>query len=163
MLEYAGSQRAGLQRHRDDGAALGGVVRSLDWLLIVGVAGLVALGLWAISGVTRFDVTGNPDYYLKRQIVYVCVGAVALLIGLVIDPDLYRRFWRPIFFSTIGLIAIVLVVGRAARGSTRWINVGFFTFQPSEFGKLLFVLALAGFIAERARNAAEPRTTLRPG
>ncbi|HET8529029.1 MAG TPA: rod shape-determining protein RodA [Gaiellaceae bacterium] len=161
MLEYAGSQRTGLQRQRDEGVALAGVLRSLDWLLLAGVAGLVAVGLWAISGVTRFDVTGSPDYYLKRQIVYACVGAVALAIGLVIDPDLYRRLWRPIFFGTIGLIAVVLLIGRAARGSTRWIDVGFFTFQPSEFGKLLFVLALAGFIAERARNAAEASNTLR--
>jgi rod shape determining protein RodA len=161
MLEYAGSQRTGLQRHRDEGVALAGVLRSLDWLLVAGVAGLVAVGLWAISGVTRFDVTGNPDYYLKRQIVYVCVGVVALVIGLVVDPDLYRRLWRPIFFGTIGLIAVVLLIGRAARGSTRWIDVGFFTFQPSEFGKLLFVLAIAGFIAERARAAAEPSNTLR--
>jgi len=161
MLEYAGSQRTGLQRNRDEGVALAGVLRSLDWLLVAGVAGLVAVGLWAISGVTRFDVTGNPDYYLKRQIVYVCVGVVALAIGLLVDPDVYRRLWRPIFFGTIGLIAIVLVVGRAARGSTRWIDVGFFTFQPSEFGKLLFVLAVAGFVAERARGAADPSTTLR--
>jgi cell division protein FtsW (lipid II flippase) len=161
MLEYAGSQRTGLQRNRDEGVALAGVLRSLDWLLVAGVAGLVAVGLWAISGVTRFDVTGNPDYYVKRQIVYVCVGVVALAIGLLLDPDLYRRLWRPIFFVTIGLIAIVLVVGRAARGSTRWIDVGFFTFQPSEFGKLLFVLAIAGFVAERARAAADPTTTLR--
>jgi len=161
MLEYAGSQRTGLQRNRDEGVALAGVLRSLDWLLVAGVAGLVAVGLWAISGVTRFDVTGNPDYYVKRQIVYVCVGVVALAIGLLLDPDLYRRLWRPIFFGTIGLIAIVLVVGRAARGSTRWIDGGFFTFQPSEFGKLLFVLAIAGFVAERARAAADPTTTLR--
>jgi len=161
MLEYAGSQRAGLQRNRGDRAALAGVLRSLDWLLILGVAGLVAVGLWAISGVTRFDVTGNPDYYLKRQIVYVCVGAVALVIGLVIDPDIYRRYWRPIFFGTVGLIAVVLLIGRAARGSTRWIDVGFFTFQPSEFGKLLFVLAIAGYIAERARSATDPSVTVR--
>jgi rod shape determining protein RodA len=78
-----------------------------------------------------------------------------------VDPDMYRRYWRPIFIGTVGLIAIVLVVGRAARGSTRWINVGFFTFQPSEFGKLLFVLAIAGFITERARGGTGVRTTLR--
>jgi rod shape determining protein RodA len=161
MLEYAGSQRTGLQRHRGESAALASVLRSLDWLLILGVAGLLAVGLWAISGVTRFDIAGNPDYYLKRQIVYACVGVVALVIGVLIDPDVYRRYWRPIFFGTIGLIAIVLLIGRAARGSTRWIDVGFFTFQPSEFGKLLFVLAIAGFIAERARSASDPRTTLR--
>jgi len=161
MLEYAGSQSRGVTRRRDEGVALAGVLRSLDWLLILGVAGLIAVGLWAISGVTRFDVGGNPEYYLKRQIAYVCVGVFALVIGLLVDPDVYRRFWRPIFFSTIGLIAIVLVVGRAARGSTRWINVGFFTFQPSEFGKLLVVLAIAGFIADRARSASDPSVTLR--
>ena len=161
MLEYAGSQRAGLQRHRGEGAALASVLRSLDWLLVAGVAGLVTVGLWAISGVTRFDVAGDPNHYLRRQVVYVSVGVFALLFGLLVDPDVYRRFWRPIYYGTIGLIAIVLVVGRAARGSTRWIDVGFFTFQPSEFGKLLFVLAIAGFVADRARAAADPSMTMR--
>jgi rod shape determining protein RodA len=161
MLEYAGSQRAGLQRHRGEGTALAGVVRSLDWLLLAGVGGLVAVGLWAVSGVTHFLIRGNPSYYLDRQIVYAVVGFAALLAALLVDPDVYRRFWRPLFFSTVGLIAVVLILGRAARGSTRWIDVGFFTFQPSEFGKLLFVLAIAGFIADRARAAADPSTTMR--
>src|SRR5881227_31306 len=88
MLEYAGSQRAGLQRHRE-GVALGNVLRSLDWLLLAGVAGLVVVGLWAISGVTQFDVPGAPQHYLQRQIVYAAVGGVALLVGVVVDPDLY--------------------------------------------------------------------------
>ena len=160
MLEYAGSQRAGLQRNRE-GLAIGTVLRSLDWVLVAGVAGLVAVGLWAISGVTRFDVAGDPHHYLQRQIIYAVVGGFALAIGVLVDPDMYRRYWRPTFIGTVGLIAIVLVVGRAARGSTRWINVGFFTFQPSEFGKLLFVLAIAGFITERARGASSVRMTLR--
>jgi rod shape determining protein RodA len=161
MLEYAGSQRAGLERNRGDGLAFGNLLRSLDWVLVAAVAGLVAVGLWAISGVTQFDVPGAPQHYLQRQIVYAVVGCVALVIGVLIDPDMYRRYWRPIFVGTVGLIAIVLVVGRAARGSTRWINVGFFTFQPSEFGKLLFVLAIAGFITERARGGTDARSTLR--
>jgi rod shape determining protein RodA len=160
MLEYAGSQRAGLQRHRE-GIALSNVVRSLDWVLVAGVIGLVAVGLWAISGVTRFDVPGSPEHYLQRQIAYAVIGSFALLIGVIVDPDIYRRYWRPIFIGTIGLIAIVLLVGKAARGSTRWINVGFFTFQPSEFGKLLFVLAAAGYITERARGVSTWRSTTR--
>ncbi len=161
MLEYAGSQRTGLRDRRAEGPALVGILRSLDWVLLAGVAGLVAVGLWGIAGVTRFDVPGNPSYYLDRQIVYAAVGGFALVVATFIDPDIYRRYWRAIFIATVGLIAIVLVLGRAARGSTRWINVGFFTFQPSEFGKLLFVLALAGFIAERSRRLNEVGTTLR--
>ena len=161
MLEYAGSQRSGLQAHRADGLALVSVLRSLDWLLLAGVAGLVAVGLWAVQGVTRFDNPGHPAYYLDRQIVYAAVGAFAMLVAMVVDPDVYRRYWRAIFAGTVGLIAIVFVLGSAARGSTRWINVGFFTFQPSEFGKLLCVLSIAGFVAERARSANELGTTMR--
>jgi len=161
MLEYAGSQRTGLQAHRGESVALVSVLRSLDWLLLAGVAGLVAVGLWAVQGVTRFDYPGHPGYYLDRQILYAAVGGFALIVAMVIDPDVYRRYWRAIFVATVGLIAVVFVLGSAARGSTRWINVGFFTFQPSEFGKLLCVLGIAGFVAERARSANEVSTTLR--
>jgi rod shape determining protein RodA len=161
MLEYAGSQRSGLQAHRSEGLALVAVLRSLDWLLLAGVAALVAVGLWAVAGVTRFDNPGHPGYFLDRQIVYAAVGGFALVLAMVVDPDIYRRYWRLIFGGTVGLIAVVFVLGSAARGSTRWINVGFFTFQPSEFGKLLCVLALAGFLAERGRTAGEASTTLR--
>ena len=160
MLEYAGSQRSGRAAERGEDVAVVSVLRSLDWLLLAGVAGLVAVGLWGIKGVTQFDVPGNPSYYLDRQIGYAAVGTIALAIGILIDPDLYRRYWRYIFGGTVGLIAVVLLLGRAAHGSTRWINVGFFTFQPSEFGKLLFVLALAGFLSERSPVGA-PGTTLR--
>jgi rod shape determining protein RodA len=161
MLEYAGSQRSGLEAHRGEGLALVAVLRSLDWLLLAGVGALVGVGLWAVAGVTRFDNPGHPSYYLDRQIVYAAVGGFALIVAMVVDPDIYRRYWRVIFGGTVGLIAVVFVLGSAARGSTRWINVGFFTFQPSEFGKLLCVLGLAGFLAERARSAGEASTTLR--
>src|SRR5262249_25655587 len=106
-----------------------------------------------------FDLPSDPNHYLKRQIVYVCVGVVALLAALVIDPDLYRRYWRAIFIGTVSLIVIVLLLGRAARGSTRWIDLGIITFQPSEFGKLLVVLSIAGFLAERARAGGNAAST----
>jgi rod shape determining protein RodA len=55
---------------------------------------------------------------------------------------------------------LVIALAEATRGSKRWIDIGPFQFQPSEFGKLLFVLALAGFLAERARRIGEWRTVL---
>jgi rod shape determining protein RodA len=160
MLEYAGSQRAGLRAERETPRLLS-VVRWLDWVLLVGVAGLVAVGLWGVAGVTRFTVPHDPSYYLNRQILYVCVGAVLLAAAALVDPDLYRRYWRAIFAGTAVVIAFVLLIGHAAHGSTRWISLGFFTFQPSEFGKLLFVLALAGMLSERERAVGSWGTTLR--
>ncbi len=51
-------------------------------------------------------------------------------------------------------MALVLVFGAATRGSKRWINIGFFTFQPSEFGKVLLALFLATFLADRSKQVA---------
>jgi rod shape determining protein RodA len=159
MLEYAGSQRAGLRER--EAPHLLAVVRSLDWVLLAGVAALVVVGLWGVAGFTKFDVRSDPTYYLNRQILYACVGAVVLVGAALVDPDLYRRYWRGIFIGTAVVIAFVLLVGHAAHGSTRWISLGFFTFQPSEFGKLLFVLALAGLLVERERIVGSWATTLR--
>jgi rod shape determining protein RodA len=160
MLEYAGSQRAGLRGERDAPHLLA-IVRSLDWVLLVSVAALVAVGLWGVAGVTKFALPGDPGYYLNRQILYACVGGVALVAAALIDPDLYRRYWRGIFIGTAAVIAGVLLIGHAARGSTRWISLGFFTFQPSEFGKLLFVLAIAGMLVERQSGLNSWGTTLK--
>jgi rod shape determining protein RodA len=160
MLEYAGSQRAGL-RTEGEAPRLLSLIRSLDWVMLLGVAALVLVGLWGIAGVTKFALPNDPTYYLNRQILYACVGGVVLVAAALVDPDLYRRYWRAIFIGTAVVIAFVLLIGHAARGSTRWISLGFFTFQPSEFGKLLFVLALAGALAERQRADSSWRTTLR--
>jgi rod shape determining protein RodA len=160
MLEYAGSQRAGLRAERDAPRLLS-VARSIDWILLAGVAALLLVGLWGVAGVTKFDLPNDPTYYLNRQILYAAVGCVALVAAALIDPDIYRRYWRAIFIGTCVVIAFVLLIGHASHGSTRWISLGFFTFQPSEFGKLLFVLALAGMLSERQRLIGSWNTTLK--
>ena len=159
MVDYVSNSRAAARARRREAADVASFVRRLDWVLIGTVGAIVAYGLWAISGITKHDVAGQPDYYLNRQIVFICVGMVGLLLALLIDPELYRTRWRWIFGSTTFVIAIVFLTG-PIRGSKRWLDLGFFRFQPSEFGKVLFVLALAGFLAERARRLNEPRTTL---
>jgi len=135
-------------------------LRRLDWILVGAVGALVAYGLWAVSGITRFDVEGNESYYVVRQAIAAGLGAVALVVALAIDPDRFRRAQRVIFGSTIVLMVLVLLLAQETRGAKRWIDIGPFQFQPSEFGKLLFVLALAGFLADRARRLHEPRVVL---
>jgi rod shape determining protein RodA len=157
-VEYA--SRAGVRGRRRESVDVAAFLRRLDWLLVGAVAALVAYGLWAIAGITHHDVSGNADYYVVRQGVFVGVGFVGFLAALVIDPDWYRRRWRLIFGGTACLIAIVFVAGPVTRGSKRWLDLGFFRFQPSEFGKLLFVVALAGFVTERTKRLGDWRTTL---
>ena len=85
------------------------------------------------------------------------VGFAGFLLALAIDPDRYRRAQKGIYAVTILLMLLVFPLAATTRGSKRWIEVGPFQFQPSEFGKLLFVLALAGFLADRARRLGDVR------
>jgi rod shape determining protein RodA len=160
MVDYVSNPRAAARARRREKVEVASFVRRLDWILIGSVGALVGYGLWAIAGITRHDVAGDQSYYLTRQVAFAVTGTIGLLIATLIDPDHYRTRWRWIFGTTAGVIAIVYFQGAAIRGSKRWLDLGFFRFQPSEFGKVLFVLALAGFLAERSRRLHEFRTTL---
>lgn len=158
------SRSRGTQPHprsleRTERADIGLVIRRFDWVLFAATAVLLAYGLWAIAGITRNDIAGNPRYFVTRQLIFAGVGVAGFCATSLIDTDLYRRAHRLIYGGFVGIMAIVLLAGAAARHSRRWIDFGPFRFQPSEFGKLLIVLALAGFLADRARRG-ERRTVL---
>jgi rod shape determining protein RodA len=157
-IEAVDRRARGLRTSRKaEAVGLGGVLRRLDWLLLAALAATAGFGLWAIDGITMHDAGGSA---MTRQALYVFAGAVLFLGALFVDPDTYRRLRGPIYFGTLGLMVFVLATGAATRGSKRWVDVGFFKFQPSEFGKVLFVLALAGFLADRSRSINSARATL---
>jgi rod shape determining protein RodA len=160
MIEAVGTRARSLRPHRAEAAGATSAVRRLDWVLLGAMAGLLAFGLWAIGGITAHDVPGNANYYLVRQGVYAAVGLAGFVGLLFVEPQLYRRHKRAIYLGTAGLMLIVLLGGTVSRHSKRWLDIGFFRFQPSEFGKLLFVLFLAAFLADRAKRLGETRTVL---
>ena len=141
-----------------DALGLVGILRRFDWLLLLAVGLLVGYGLWAISGITRFDVPGEPGYFVRRQGIAAAMGAAGLVVAAFVPPSFYQRHWRFVYGGTIGLMVFVFAFAEAVRGSKRWIDVGPFQFQPSEFGKLFFVLAIAGFLVERQDRVGELRT-----
>jgi rod shape determining protein RodA len=134
------------------------LVRRLDWVLMGATVAAVAFGLWAIHGITLHDRGGSA---LSHQVVYAFTGGVLFLAVLFVDPDWYRRFRRPIYVATTGVMLLVLASGAASHGSKRWISLAGFTFQPSEFGKVLFILVIAGVLADRARSMNDVSTPLR--
>jgi rod shape determining protein RodA len=156
VIDYASRPAAAAREHLD----VVGFVRRLDWVLMFAGAALVAYGLWAIAGITRFDVEGNESYYVVRQGIAAGIGFAGFLVALAIDPDRYRRWQKALYVVTLVGMLLVFPLADETRGSRRWIELGPFQFQPSEFGKLLFVLALAGFLADRARRVQEPRVVL---
>ena len=158
-VDYAGARRRTTRvRRLEEGAEA--FARRFDWILFGSVVALVAYGIHLVAGITRDDVPGSPDYYVIRQAIYAAVGGVGMLGVSLIDPDYYRRYWRQLYAVSLLLLLLVIPLGTEARGSQRWIGIGSVTFQPSELGKLLVVLGVAGFLAERARRLGEVKTVL---
>ena len=141
------------------GAEIGAFLRHVDYLLLLAVGGVVAYGLWVLNAVTRNDIPGHPGYYLVRQEVYVAVGAVVLAVVAAINPEVWRRYKRVLYTVAIALLILVFPLAENVRGSQRWIAFGSFNFQPSELGKVLLILFLAGFVADRARRIGDWRVT----
>jgi rod shape determining protein RodA len=140
--------------------ALIAFVRSLDWILLAAAAGLVGYGLWVVSGITRFDVPGDESYYVVRQGFAAALGVVGLVMVAVVPLDVWRRYWKLVYGATLALVFVVFVGAETIRGSKRWIDLGVIQFQPSELGKVLFVLALSGFVVGRVGPTTKWRTIL---
>jgi rod shape determining protein RodA len=136
------------------------ILRHVDLVLLAAVAGLIFYGLTVLGSVSQNDVQGDPDHYVVRQGVNVALGVVALVALTFVNPDSFRRLRRPLFLVTIALLASVFLIDQVIRGTRRWIDIGFFRFQPSELGKVLVILIVAGFLAERSRRIGAWRTTL---
>ncbi|MDQ4072076.1 MAG: rod shape-determining protein RodA [Actinomycetota bacterium] len=133
----------------------------LDLALLAAAVGLVVVSVYTLTMATQDDVPGSPLYYVVRQAIYGVVGVGLMLAVARFDISRLREHQRIIYLSMIGLIALVFLVGVAARGSKRWIELPFFRFQPSELGKVLLIVALSAFVVDRIRRLGNRDVTAR--
>jgi rod shape determining protein RodA len=138
-----------------------GLTLPFDPILLLAVIGLCAASLVVLTGATADDIPGDPHYYVNRQAVYFGVGLVLAAVLARIDYSRLREAKYVIYGLLIGGILAVSAAGTAARGSRRAIDVGFFSFQASELGKVLLVLALSAFVVDRSRSMQRRDTTAR--
>jgi rod shape determining protein RodA len=117
--------------------------RSLDPVLLLVSLALTAFGILAVY------VAGSDDRqaYAVNQAIGFAVGLVGAIPLALIDYRVWQRYLRSIYGLVIVMLLAVLVVGAAAGGAQRWIDVGPVQVQPSEFAKLLMVVVLAGYLA----------------
>ena len=138
---------------------------NVDPLLALASVALVACSLFLLGHATQDDVPGQPHYFLYRQAAYALVGIVLMVMVSRFDYSRLRELKYGLYTSMLALILLVLVVGTAARGSRRALpllpGAEFFSFQPSELGKLLLIVALSAFVVDRVRRLRDRETTAR--
>lgn len=126
-----------------------------DFLLFASALLLVSLGLvmvYSASSVMAMAETGDPLHYVKRQLVGVIVGTVAMLFLMQIDYRIYQRLANVGVALAYLLLVVVLIQGAEIGGSRRWLNLGLVNLQPSELSKLALVNFIAAYAASRPHD-----------
>jgi len=116
------------------------------------------------STVTGLQEIGSPWFYLQRQGMWAAIGLVAMSVMMRLDYRDIARLAPLLMLGTIGMLVAVLIpgVGVTANGATRWLGIGPFTVQPSEFAKLALALFAADLIARRSHLVHDNRAVLIP-
>ncbi len=121
-------------------------------LLLLSVLALMLIGLvmvYSASSVKAIDSGSDATSYLFDQVKYAAIGIAAALVLWRINYTLWsgKLVWAG-WAVIVVLLILVAVAGRTDYGATRWLNIGPFSMQPSEFAKIIFIMMSAKFIWE---------------
>lgn len=123
----------------------------LDGRLITLTFVLMTIGIVNLYSAT-VNMPENGASFYQRQLLWFGIGAFLGLLVFVVDYRYLEEFTYPFYFVVLATIVCVLVYGIVAGGAQRWINIGFFTFQPSELMKITLIIALARHFAHHERS-----------
>jgi len=117
--------------------------RDYNYFLIGCVIVLVGFSLAMVYSATLNDVATHG--YFARHLVNLIISAAAMLLLTVLDYHALQSWARPLYILMVGLLGVVMVMGHVRGGAQSWLDFGLRTFQPSEAGKLLLIVALAAY------------------
>lgn len=122
---------------------------NLDYTLLFAVVILCFYGILVLYSSTRIEsIGGEPYFYVKRQSLWMIIGFLFLIFILFIDYHQVERYSAVIYFGFLILLVVVIIFGRSTYGARRWLSIGPFDFQPSEFAKIALIIFLADFLSK---------------
>lgn len=121
---------------------------NFDISLLTAVLIIAVVGILAVYSASASFEAGKANIYIK-QIIWFITGFILALIFLFFDYRNLELYAYPLYIIFVLLLLVVLAIGKVASGAQRWLNFGFFAFQPSEFMKLVIVITLAKYFHNR--------------
>ena len=115
---------------------------------------IVVLILSALSLITMASLSfpkaqkefGKSHYYLARQALWLLIGGMGFVFTANLNYKKYKDIIKYFYILGAFTLVMVLLIGRTSKGATRWISIGGFAFQPSEFVKIILIITLATFV-----------------
>ena len=129
------------------------VNNQFDFLLCITVLLLLSLGVIMVlsaSAPSGLSETGSSYTYVRKQATFAIIGIVLMFIISKIDYRFYKKYYWIVYFVSWTMLLLVIVpgIGRNVKGATRWINLGFGQFQPSEITKIGLIIFYAGYLSD---------------
>ena len=126
------------------------LVEKFDWLILLSLLVIVAMGLVSLYSALHPQIRAEPtDNAFVRQIVWLGCGLVVLFFALLFDYQQLKVVSPWIYFATLAFLVVVLIFGKEVNGAKRWLDLGFFHFQPSEIMKTVIVIQLATYLSRQ--------------
>ena len=135
--------------------------KKFDTFLFLPILGLIMYGVVmifsassptaALSPACNFD----PFFFLKRHLLWLTVGFLAMIFAYKMDLKWWRKFSLPLIVLTVGMLIFTMLFGAEVLGAKRWIRLGPITFQPSEFAKIALIFYLADALARRKEKVKQ--------
>jgi rod shape determining protein RodA len=122
-----------------------------DWVLFLVTAFLAVIGVVNLYSATSVARNALQDIYIQ-QVYWLVGGGILATFVAAIDYRHYERLGYLLYAGGVVLLLLVFVLGRDIRGSSRWIYIGSFSLQPSEFTKLFMLIALAKYLHDDPRS-----------
>jgi len=127
-------------------------LRHLDPILLLSVLALGIVGLVTIYSATHASLVAqriDPGFYLKKQLTFVTLGVVVILVAASFDYRFVKVYAGIIYVASLALLVLVRTpLGTTVRGSQRWFQLFGFQLAPSELAKLALVAMLAAFLSQ---------------
>ncbi|HSR11907.1 MAG TPA: FtsW/RodA/SpoVE family cell cycle protein, partial [Thermodesulfobacteriota bacterium] len=132
-------------------------VRRLDPLLLIPALALMAFGIvmvYSASFAVAEQRMADPYHFLKKQAIAAAIGVVLLLVAARVHYRLWQFLAIPLLLLTVALLGALILPGMRHEigGSSRWLKLGSFSFQPAELAKLALVIYLAYSLAKKAEK-----------
>lgn len=124
-----------------------------DFILFVIIIILLSLGIVMVlsaSAPSAIAESGNSYSYVIQQLKAAILGIILMLIISKIDYRLYKKFYKAIYWISVLILLLVLIpgLGLSSNGATRWIDLKFIQFQPSELTKIGLIVFYAGYLTD---------------
>jgi len=127
-------------------------LRQFDWPIFLSVLALVGIGLAFVTSASLSSPEAYASHFHnlpKRQALFFGVGIAAFVIALIPNYRFWGRLSYAIYLIGIFFLLLLFVLGRPRGGAVRWLSLGGFSLQPSEFVKVAYILVLAWYLKYR--------------